>query len=367
MIKYKFSRHNALFAQTLRERVYGYFADNQLERNGDHRMVWKSVVAYSLYLVPFSLVLFGGFTDLKVLFFLWLVMGLGKVFIGTSVMHDALHGSYSSKKWINTFFGASAWMVGANPKMWQIQHNVLHHTYTNIEHADEDISPRFVLRFTPHQERRWFHRFQHLYASFFYSLSIILWVTIKDFRKLVDYRNEGLVKKGKESKVLLTKIILHKVLYFTVFLVLPALMLPFSFGMVLLMYLTMEAATGLLLTLIFQSAHIMPEANFIEQEEEQIEEDWVIHQLMTTTNFGRTNKLLFWFTGGLNFQVEHHLFPHICHIHYPKIADIVRSTAREFGLPYHEIRSFRQALLKHFEMLQMLGSSDQVKPKRVLA
>ena len=366
MIKYKFSRHNPEFAQTLRERVYGYFAENQLDRNGDYRMVVKSAIALSLYLVPFVIILTAGFTNLWVLFSLWFVMGMGKVFIGTSVMHDALHGSYSSKKWVNTFFGASAWMVGANPKMWKIQHNVLHHTYTNIEHADEDISPRFVLRFTPHQERRWFHRFQRLYASFFYSLSIILWVTIKDFRKLVEYQKEGLVKKGGESRVLLTKIILHKILYFSFFLVLPALVLPFSFGMVLLMYLFMEAVTGLLLTLIFQSAHIMPDANFIEQEEERIEEDWVIHQLTTTTNFGRSNKILFWFTGGLNFQVEHHLFPDICHIHYPKIADIVRSTAKEFGLPYHEIRSFRSALLKHLEMLQILGARDHVA-NRVLA
>ncbi len=365
MIKYKFSRENSEFFKTLRSRVYSYFKEEKLSRNANPLMVLKTISALSMYLVPFALILFSGIANLWILFALWIAMGLGKSFIGTSVMHDALHGSYSDKKWINSWIGFTAFIIGANPKMWKLQHNVLHHTYTNIEHADEDISPRFVLRFTPHQPRRWFHRYQHIYASFFYSLSILLWVTIKDFRKIFEYSDMGLIAKGKAFWSYLLEISIHRVLYFGAFLVLPMILLPVAAWQVVGMYLCMEAITGLVLTLIFQTAHVMPDSHFVDQEHEEIEENWAIHQLLTTTNFGTKNKVLSWFTGGLNFQIEHHLFPEICHIHYPEIARIVKQTAAEFNLPYHEIKTFRSALLSHFQMLKDLGRKDHLSPMQV--
>ncbi len=358
MIKYKFSRDNTDFSQLLRLRVNQYFADNQLSRHANGQMVTKTVTMLAIFLIPFAFILLSGISNIWLLLPFWVMMGFGKAFIGMSVMHDALHGSYTKRSKVNRLIGLSAYMIGANPTMWKIQHNVLHHTYTNIEHADEDISPRFVLRFSPHQPRYWFHKFQHLYATFFYGISVVMWVLQKDFLKLFEYADKGLIARGQQYRRVLTSIILHKIGYFSMYLLLPMLLLPVPPWLVILMYLAMDVTAGIVLTFIFQTAHVMPNSHFVEQEEEKIADEFAVHQLRTTTNYGTRNKILFWFSGGLNFQVEHHLFPEICHIHYPKIAPIVRKTAEEFGLPYHELRGFRVALRYHFSMLKALGKTD---------
>lgn len=357
MIRYKFSKtDNKAFEVTLRKRVKSYFLDNQIGTKGNGQMFFKSFVALSLYFISFFLILFSGISSIPFLLILWMAMGLGKAFIGTSVMHDALHGSYSKKKRINSLMGFSALVIGAYPKTWKVQHNILHHTYTNIEHADEDIGPRAVLRFSPNQTHRWFHKYQHIYAIFFYSIFTLTWVATKDFVKIFKYRREGLLKAGKEFRKHIIYIVLSKVAYFSVFLALPIILLPISPWLVALMFLFMHMITGFVLSLVFQLAHIMPTSHFIEQEEQQLAENWLVHQLHTTSNYAMDNKTLFWFVGGLNFQVEHHLFPHICHVHYPEIAKIVQQTTAEYAIPYYAEKSIRSAIIAHFKMLRVLGN-----------
>ena len=331
-----------------------------MKRQANLEMKFKTLLALALFVIPFLFIL-SGVENLWLLWSLWLFMGLAKSFVGTSVMHDALHGSYSKKKWVNNLVGFCAYLIGANPKMWHLQHNVLHHTYTNIDDADEDISPRFVLRFTPNQPHRWFHKYQHLYASFFYLLSILTWVTVKDFLKLFEYRKNGLINSQIDFRKYFTTVCIHRLLYFVIFLGLPILLSPHNAWLIVAMYLGMEAVTGITLTLIFQTAHVMPESHFIKQEEEMIQENWAIHQLQTTTNYGNRNRFLTWVTGSLNFQIEHHLFPDICHIHYPAIAPIVKRTAREFNLPYRQVKSFRLAIRDHFLMLKKLGKEKPLE------
>lgn len=323
-------------------------------------MIIKTISALSMYIIPFLVILLSGTSNLLLLFSLWMIMGLGMSFIGTSVMHDALHGSYSNKKMTNRILGFSAMILGAESAIWKIQHNVLHHTYTNIEHADEDIEPRYVLRFSPNQPKRWFHRYQHLYAVLFYSLSTLIWVTYKDFNKLVNYRKENHVKTKKEFNKLLSGIIIKKILYFSIFLGLPIFILPFSPGLVLLMFISMHLVSGLTLSLIFQPAHVVPTSSFTETKNPKIDINWSIHQLMTTSNFAMNNRLLSWFIGGLNFQIEHHLFPNICHIHYRHLSKIILKTTQEFNLPYYSQKSFRSALFVHFSMLKDLGKYQKL-------
>ena len=286
---------------------------------------------------------------------LWMIMGLGKAFIGTSVMHDALHGSYSEHKKLNTFMHFSALIIGVYPKTWKIQHNVLHHTYTNIDHADDDLTPIGVLRFSPNQKHKWFHKYQHIYALFFYSLVTLAWAVSKDFVKLTKYRKMGLVKTAGEFRKNLGLIVLSKILYFSLILGLPILVLPVSAGTVLLLFLLMHVVTGITLSMIFQLAHIMPSSEFLIQEEPALSNNWYVHQLRTTSNYAMDNGVLSWLVGGLNFQVEHHLFPHICHIHYPQLAKIVQETTKEFNLPYHAEPRMSGAIATHFSMLKTLG------------
>lgn len=350
----KFSNEKTQFVTTLKSRVNTLFQSNGLSKTANTEMKLKSVTAFAIYLIPYFVMMMAAPSNLLLLFGLWIFMGLGMAIIGTSVMHDSLHGSYSKKKRVNYIMGMSAWLVGADATIWKFQHNVLHHTYTNIEHADEDIDPRFVLRFSPNQPRRWFHRFQHIYALFFYSISTLLWVTIKDFIKAFNYRKKGLVKSGELSRVLII-MVLRKASYHFLFLVLPILVLPVSTGLILTMFICMHLTAGLLLSLIFQPAHVIPTSTFIEPKDTTIQQNWYVHQLYTTSNFGLSSRLIFWFTGGLNHQIEHHLFPNICHIHYRKIGKIVRETTKEFGMPYHNQKTFWLAISNHFRMLKTLG------------
>jgi len=319
-------------------------------------MVLKTISALAIYLVPFGCLMLLNIDSLIISFLLWAVMGFGKAFIGMAVMHDSLHGSYSKNKAINRFVSWCTWLIGVDPTNWKIQHNVLHHTYTNMEDGDEDIEPRFVFRFSPNQPRVSIQRFQHIYAFLFYGLSTLIWITVKDFAKASKYKKEKLLKSGWPYLIHIAHIIVIKIVYLSVFLLLPALLIPHPFWMVGLMFLTMHFVAGYMLTFTFQCAHIIETAEFKDIESGIVPENRLVHQLRTTSNFGVNSKILFWFFGGLNHQIEHHLFPNICHIHYRKISKIVKATANEFDIPYHSHTSMASAIYHHLKMLKALGT-----------
>lgn len=361
MIKYKFLKSkDEEFASTLRSRVNSYFQENGLSRNANRKMVIKSISLLTWYLAPFLIIIFGGITNHLLLFTLWVIMGLGKAFVGTAVMHDSLHGSYSKKKSINKMMGYSAAIIGLDSLVWKIQHNVLHHTYTNIEDTDEDILPRIVFRFSEHQPLKWIHKFQHIYAPIFYCVPVLEWITTKDFIKAFEYREMRLIKPGKEFRLELAGIIARKLIYIGAFIALPIYMVDISGWTTFAMIIGSGAVTGIMVSMIFQTAHVTPDATFTKEESEQINQSWSAHQLFTTINFGRKQPIVTWLFGGLNFQIEHHLFPDICHVHYPAISKIVEATTQEFGLPYYCKDTFAQALSSHFKHLKNLGQKDYI-------
>ncbi|PCE64199.1 acyl-CoA desaturase [Sediminicola luteus] len=312
-----------------------------------------------LYLAPLLIILFVPFDSVWLLFLLFIISGLGMAGIGMGIMHDANHGSYSKKQWVNKLMGYTINLLGANDKVWRLQHNVLHHTYTNIEEHDDDINAPFFLRFSPHAKKNFLHRFQHYYAWFFYGLSTLSWITVKDFVRYKRYFNMGLIQDRKTYTDGVLKMILWKVVYFSFALVLPMVLSDFSPWLILLAFVAMHFVTGLTITLIFQTAHVVPNADFpLPNEEGQMESERFAHQLQTTCNFAPKSAVLSWLVGGLTHQVEHHLFPNISHVHYRKIAPIVKRTAEEFGLPYHSNGSLVSAVIQHFKMLRDLGRME---------
>ncbi len=365
MIKYKFSRAvHQDFSTTLRKRVNAYFRDNEIPRNANREMYIKSAVILGGFFSLYALALSGLVTNLLALFGIFTLMGIGVTLIGTSIMHDALHGSFSPKSSGKWMMDIPAIVLGVAPEIWKIQHNVLHHTYTNIEGADADIEYRYVLRFSPFQPLKWFHRYQHLYAIVLYSISTLLWVVRKDYFKPFEYRKMGLIKPGKDFRRVYSRIIFWKIVYIGVYIVLPILVMPVSPGMVLLLFLTMHVAAGIFMTLIFQSAHVIPDTEFMLPEGSTVEEDFAVHQLQTTANFAMNNRVLTWLIGGLNYQVEHHLFPNICHVHYPGVSKIIQETTKEFNIPYHSQKTFGIAILNHFKMLRNLGRGPRIEAKQ---
>lgn len=315
----------------------------------------------SLFFGPLVVINMGIITTAWLLFPLYLLSGIGMAGIGMGVMHDAIHGSFSKNPTVNKLMGYSMNLIGANAKAWEIQHNVLHHTYTNIEASDDDISTPFFLRFSPHAKHYWVHKFQFLYVWFFYGLSTLTWVTSKDFVSMSRYKKMGLIKGSAKFRTEILKIAAWKLLYYSYALVLPLIMVPLAPWIVILAFLSMHFITGVLISIVFQTAHVMPSTDFpVPDKNGLIANNWTIHQLATTSNFAPKNNFLTWMIGGLNYQVEHHLFPNICHIHYKKISKIVESTAKEYGIPYLTKKTFIAAIVDHTKMLYQLG---RVQPK----
>jgi linoleoyl-CoA desaturase len=284
-------------------------------------------------------------------------MGLSKAGVGMSVMHDANHGSYSKNSRVNYWLGLTLNLLGGSVFNWKMQHNILHHTYTNIIDMDDDVEDKLILRFSPHTNVRWYHKFQFIYAFFFYGILTLYWAFMKDFVQFRKYIKTGVNKESAATNwIIFTKMMIAKLLYILAFLLVPLLILHVPAWNYVSGFLLMHFTAGVILTVIFQLAHTVENTTHpLPDEAGTIENNWAIHQLNTTVNFSRKSKFLTWYLGGLNFQVEHHLFPGICHVHYPAIAPIVRETAHEFGVPYLENKNFLTALGSHVRMLKTYG------------
>ncbi|MHC2990735.1 fatty acid desaturase [Pontibacter sp. HJ8] len=355
--KVKFvNKDKSLFFPTLRKRVDAYFSENNIPRTANTTMVVKSIVLLLSYVLPFlALLAFQPAWPLSLL--LWFVMGLGVAGIGMSVMHDANHGAFSNSKRVNSLMGHTLNLVGGSAFNWKLQHNILHHTYTNVVDMDEDIQDRLVLRFSPHTKVKFFHQLQWVYAFVFYGLLTLYWVVAKDFVQYSLFLKNGVnTNTPSQNRSWFLKLITMKVLYFSIVLAVPTVFFGIPFVEVLLGFLLMHFVAGIILTVVFQLAHTVEGTSHPRPDEHgNIENDWAIHQMNTTVNFSRKSKLISWYVGGLNFQIEHHLFPRVCHVHYPAIADIVKETAAEFNIPYLENETFGQAVRSHIATLHRFG------------
>jgi linoleoyl-CoA desaturase len=351
------------FNATLKKRVRAYFKDNNISRYANANMKIKTVFMLSLYFIPYFLMIFGVVTNIWLIILCWALLGFGMAGIGMSVIHDANHGSYSKNNTVNYLLGRAMNLVGAYAPNWKIQHNVLHHTYTNIAHFDEDVDPPVpIIRFTPHDKYRKIHKFQFLYAWFFYSLMTLSWITVKDFSQLYRYKAMGLTKNENENfKPLFWELLISKAVYFGYILVLPIIFMDVPWWGIVLLLILKHLISGFTLAIVFILAHVVPDAAFPKASADlKIENNWAIHQLETTSNFSPKSNIFQWFIGGLNYQVEHHLFPNICHVHYKKLSKIVKATALEFGVPYYSEPTFFSAVKSHAKMLKQLGMPTEL-------
>ncbi len=346
------------FVSSLRKNVNQYFKTNNLSVKANTSMHIKTAVMISLYILPFiALMVFQ--MPMYIALIMVVIMGIGIAGVGMGVMHDACHGSYSKHQWVNDLLSGTLYLLGSNVLNWKIQHNVLHHTYTNVGGMDEDIEAKGPIRLSENSPLKKYHKYQFIYAFFFYGLMTTV-VLIKDFPKLFYYNKQGLVKgQNKNLNFEFFKMVLRKFAYIVVVIGLPLLFTQFTLWQVLLGFFIMHWVASIILSFVFQMAHVVEGATQ-NKIEPVIQTDWAVHQLNTTSDFARHNKLLGWYIGGLNFQIEHHLFPYICHIHYPNIAPIVEKTAKEFGIKYNLKESFSSAFYSHIIRLKELGRFDKL-------
>ena len=342
------------FWSTLRKRVNAYFKENDIKKTANWwyftkagimgLLLWAPLVSFMVWEVPVWAYLI-----------LWVIMGLGMAGVGMNVMHDANHESVSKKKFVNQFFGASMFLLSGNVFNWKVQHNVLHHTFTNLHGKDDDIDAGGLLRLHPNEPQKKMHKYQQYYFPVLYGIMTLYWAIGKDFRNLLSYKKRGLTKQMRTT---FTKefviLIFTKILYWFVFMALP-LMAGYGVGWTILGFVMMHYMAGFVLSFIFQLAHVVNEVDQPLDSEINPTRQFANHQLATTNNFGTKSWLLTFYTGGLNYQVEHHLFPGICHVHYPKISKIVKETAAEFKVPYNEHKTFAKAVKSHISFLKSMG------------
>ncbi len=357
-VKIKFNRRDESdFITTLKQRVNEYFENRNTTKFGDWRMYAK-LIFFMGGMVGVYLLLLSDWFPAAITLLLWAVLGLFIAFNGFNVCHDAVHGAFSKYPLLNKILSYNFNILGANEYMWKIMHNVIHHTYTNIPGHDEDLEPVSMIRLNTEKKLKPIHRYQHWYAVFFYSLASLSWVLKKDFdtffrKKIGNYENK--THPVHEYFILF----FSKAVYFFIFLALPMILLSQPWWFVLIGFLLLHVAEGLTLAIVFQLAHVVEAADFPEPAADgSMENAWAIHQVKTTVNFARKSFLANWFFGGLNFQVEHHLFPQICHVHYRKISEIVKRTAEEFNLNYNEYRTMWGAFRSHLRMLKKLGREE---------
>lgn len=342
------------FYQELTKRVNAYFAQNNLSPKGNVRLYVKTGVLIGGFLAAYLGLIIAA-PAFKIAWMLWLALGLLTAAIGFNIMHDGAHGSFSKHNWLNEMAGHTVNFLGASILMWKTKHNTVHHTFTNIEGVDDDIDAGNLLRMAPSQEHLPIHRFQHLYFSALYALLYIYWVVFTDYKKYFT----GMVGNVPIPKLTAFQHVSFwgwKALHLGLFVGLPMWklgFLPWLGG-----FLLMGMVAGLVLSLVFQLAHVVTEASFSQYtqgEQMETEEEWAIHQIKTTANFATKSTFLTWFLGGLNYQVEHHLFPRISHIHYPNLAKIVKETCAEFDVTYTEFKTFASALKSHVQHLRHMG------------
>jgi linoleoyl-CoA desaturase len=337
------------FGKDLKDSVNQYFEKNRISKHADYRMVLKTICMLSLYIVPYFLIILGHFSE-PIMLLLACIMGTGLAGIGFSIAHDALHSAYSSNEKVNRILGMTMNMVGANDYMWKIKHNIKHHTYTNIYERDEDLSVVKFLRLSPNAPHRTIHRIQHFVAFFAYTMLSLSWVFYTDYNKIFRYKDK--THPPKE----IIKLLAFKLFYYTYVLVIPLLVLSVVWWKILLGFVVMHLVGGFIITIIFQLAHVIEDTDHPEPEEGLVDNAWLVHQMETTANFAIRNPVITWFVGGLNFQVEHHLFPQICSIHYPAISRIVESVARKHEITYYNHHTLLGAIASHYKTLKKFGN-----------
>lgn len=344
------------FHTVLKTRVNNYFKEHGQPSTGNFRLYSKALFLVAGFIALYTHLVF--FTPpVGWALFECLLLSLFTSAIGFNIMHDGAHGSFSSKPWVNEVAASSLNFLGANTFMWKMKHNVIHHAYTNIDGIDDDLDAKPFLRLCETQKYYKFHKYQHLYFWLTYSLLYLFWIFFSDYKKYFTRKVGDIPLKKMTAK---DQVVFwgFKILHIALFVVIPIITVgigPWAIG-----FIAYALFAGFVLSIVFQLAHTVEHTHFPMPNEEtnKIDDEWAIHQLKTTANFATSNRLACWFMGGLNFQVEHHLFPKISHIHYPRINKIIKSTCQEFNVTYIEYRKVMDAVISHVTHLKHLSRPD---------
>ena len=344
IVRYRSNPRKNEFFKTLRTRIYGYFEENNISQYANTEMIVKTVFAILAWAGTYTLIMSDVLSSNFWLLLLgFLLLGFVNIFIAFNIMHDACHNAYSASKRVNKILGYSMNFIGGNAYLFTKMHNA-HHAFVNIHGIDVTLETHGFFRFTPHEPWKPKHKWQHIYTPILYTLAMIHWVTVKDFKWMFLEHSIGNEKKIKHPRAEYFVLIVSKIFYFGATLALPLIFLSAPWWWVLIAWVNLHLLPSLTFALIFQVTHVYDGTHYpLPDDKGSIENNYAIHVLETTADFSRKNKLGTWLMGGINIHVIHHLFPQICHVHYMKLTEIIKETCDEYGLMYKEFPQLRSS------------------------
>ncbi|WP_196887425.1 fatty acid desaturase family protein [Aureivirga sp. CE67] len=361
MKKLKFAKdEGTLFYKELRKRVDLYFEENNISKTGNNTFIFKMILYFTLDILFYYLMITSK-TDVS-FFVYYLLMGFSVLLTAFNISHDASHGvAVKSKFWNKILFQISFNLQGNNAYVWGKNHTESHHLYTNVEGSDIDVLNNPIFRMTETQERKWFHKYQVLYAPFLYLLYSINWFFFRETLMLFNYSSRTI--KIVIPKIEIVKLIVFKLLYISYMIVIPILVLPFSWTYIIAAFILNHFIVSLIFVGVLGVSHVSDYVHHPQSDEDgRLNMSWPKLQMLTSIDYNVDSILCNWTLGGFNAHALHHLLPDVCHIHYIKILPIFREVAKKHNIDYMEM-NYSEALASHFRQLVKMGNSDTIERK----
>ena len=363
-VRFKGNPRKKEFIKELRSRVRDYFAENEISQYANREMYIKSVLIMMAWMGTWAWIMSDTLSNNVFAFFMvYLLLGFVHILIAFNIMHDATHDAYSSSKKVNKILGYSMDFVGGNQYLFRRMHGA-HHGYVNIHGIDVTLETHGLFRFTPDEPWLPKHKYQHFYTFGLYALAMLQWVTLKDFKWFFGESHIGNQKNIKHPRSEYLILFIGKTIFYSLTLFLPMFFLSLPWYTVLAAWVFMHILPGLTFALIFQVTHVYEGTTYpLPDEDGNIDNNYALHVLETTADFSRHNRIGSWLMGGINIHVIHHIFPHVCHVHYPALTKILKEVCDEFGIEYQENPNLWVALKKHYQILKHLSFPDATVPR----
>jgi linoleoyl-CoA desaturase len=340
------------FPKVLRRRLDRFFADRNISPKADPTM-WVKIAVGLAVLGGSWMAIYAFKPDSWRFVALYVLGGLAQTFLLLNIAHDSNHNAISSVPFINKTLNYAFDVCGINSYMWRILHHRGHHSCINLHGEDDALTGRGIFRFTPHEPRARWHRFQHIYALFFYAMFYLDYVFVRDFEAFF-FPTHDYLKRTRHPVREYVTLFAGKAFYLTYMLILPVMVLGRSPWLVAGAFVLVHLIVGLSVSLVFQTTHTIDSTHFPLSRNEF--DNSVYHIFATTADYATSNPVVGWLAGGLNHHIAHHLCPFVCHTHYAPLTRIVQETAEEFGVPYRQHPTMTRAIWHHLILLKQLGN-----------